>query len=95
MTKDASVFFDESGYTGPDILNSQSPLFSLASVTISEQEAEKIVKSIIKSHRLQCTELKGKILCGKNPKVESILDFLAAIEGRYAISLCEKKCFWP
>ena len=32
------LYFDESGYTGPDLVNSKQPYFSLASIRITDEE---------------------------------------------------------
>lgn len=40
------LYFDEAGYTGPDLTNTQQPYFTLASVCVSEEEAEQIKADI-------------------------------------------------
>ena len=32
------LYFDESGYTGPDLINSKQPYFSLASIRMTDEE---------------------------------------------------------
>lgn len=36
------LYFDEAGYTGPDLTNTTQPYFTMASVCISDEEAEQI-----------------------------------------------------
>jgi hypothetical protein len=33
------VFLDEAGYTGPDLINAEQPMYILASTIIDEKEA--------------------------------------------------------
>lgn len=40
------LYFDESGYTGPDLVNSKQPYFSLASIRITDEEIAQIKKDI-------------------------------------------------
>ena len=46
-----TVYFDESGYTGGDLLNSDQPIFSVASTIISDSESEHILKSSFPNYR--------------------------------------------
>ena len=39
------IYFDESGYTGSDFLNSKQPVFSVASIDIEESDAHAILKA--------------------------------------------------
>lgn len=41
------IYFDESGHTGPDLLNIDQPIFLLSSVNISEDQCEKICKTYL------------------------------------------------
>jgi len=43
---DPTVAFDESGYTGEDLLNQSQPLFTLASVRLDESEADRLLASV-------------------------------------------------
>ena len=40
------LYFDESGYTGADLVNSKQPYFSLASIRITDEEIAKNKKDI-------------------------------------------------
>ena len=40
------LYFDESGYTGADLVNSKQPYFSLASIRITDEEIAQIKKDI-------------------------------------------------
>ena len=38
------LYFDEAGYTGPDLTNSNQPYFSLASIRMTNEEIAQIKK---------------------------------------------------
>ena len=40
------LYFDESGYTGPDLTNSKQPYFSLASIRMTDEEIAQIKKEV-------------------------------------------------
>lgn len=43
-TATKTLFFDESGYTGYDLLNPDQPIFCIASSDIGDQEAQAILE---------------------------------------------------
>jgi len=59
-----SVFLDESGFTGPDLLSSDQPWVSYAAVAIEPEEASSIVAEVTSRHRnlMQSGELKASTL---------------------------------
>ena len=40
------LYFDESGYTGADLVNSKQPYFSLASIRITDEEIAQIKEEV-------------------------------------------------
>ena len=40
------LYFDEAGYTGPDLTNSKQPYFSLASIRMTDEEIARMKKDI-------------------------------------------------
>ncbi len=57
------ISFDESGFTGPDLLNEQQPYFVYASHDLSTQEASEFLKQLkadfgLQSHEMKATRLK-------------------------------------
>ena len=40
------LYFDEAGYTGPDLTNQDHPYFTLASIRLTDDEVEKMKKDI-------------------------------------------------
>lgn len=53
------ISFDESGYTGPDLLNEDQPYFVYASHDLSEQEASEFLEKLKADFGLQGRELKA------------------------------------
>ncbi len=90
-TESQEVFFDESGFTGANLLNIDQPFFSYAAVAFNETEAEAIVKGLRNKYSLQGRELKfAKIK--KHSKAKFIIeDFLQAIQGRASFTCFDKK----
>jgi hypothetical protein len=39
------LFLDESGYTGPDLIDAEQPVFTLASTNVGEAEARALLES--------------------------------------------------
>jgi hypothetical protein len=64
MTEVHTIYFDESGFTGNDLLNDDQPVFVYASVAIEPSQAEDIIAEMISRFRLQGDELKGSNLVG-------------------------------
>ena len=54
------LFFDESGFTGPRLLDQDQRFFSYASVAITEDEAWRIIRDARSKHPVQMPELKWK-----------------------------------
>ena len=40
----AELFVDESGYTGPDLIGQEQPVFTLASTNVREAEARSLLR---------------------------------------------------
>lgn len=53
MKKVKTIYFDESGYTGPDLLNPDQPFFCVVSTDIEEGTAEEILKRSFPKYRGQ------------------------------------------
>ena len=85
------IYFDESGFTGNNLLHERQNYFAYASVSTEPEEAEGLVSKIIKDYRVQGTELKGKNLVRFNKGRHAIDEMLSHYEGRVKISLSDKK----
>ncbi len=69
-----TIFLDESGYTGQDLLNIDQPIFVLATLHYSEIESQRMKESVFK--KVASSELKYNTL-RKRPYI--VLDFLEEI----------------
>jgi uncharacterized protein DUF3800 len=70
------VFLDESGYTGPDLMNRDQPVFVLASTVIGHGEASTILRECFGNAQ---KELKYTKLSRSRHGRNQILAFLAAL----------------
>ena len=73
----AELFLDEAGYTGPDLINREQPVFTLASTSISEAEARSLMDSCFGARQ---GEVKFANLAKSNRGRAQIVDFLRAID---------------
>lgn len=87
------IYCDESGFTGENLLHDEQTIFSYASISCDEIEAEEFAKYIIKKYKIQTTELKGtNLLTQKSGKgKEAILEILRHFNGKYKVSIHNKK----
>jgi hypothetical protein len=86
-----NIYFDESGFTGNNLLHPQQTIFSYASVCVEHEEAHDFVGSIIKRYNVQNGELKGRNLLKYNKGRKAISEILAHFQGRMKASVSEKK----
>ena len=59
VVKIIPIYCDESGFTGENLLHDEQIIFSYASISCDEIEAEEFAKYIIKKYKIQTAELKG------------------------------------
>jgi Protein of unknown function (DUF3800) len=88
---------DESGHTGPDLLQKDQRYFAYASVAISDVEAYDIIQKVRAAHPVQMPELKARALMGSERDRRLIATLLTEIEGRYIVSINDKLlalCGW-
>lgn len=91
MKKHANVYFDESGFTGNRLLDSQQPIFSYAAVVIEDEEANALVDQIIKKYNIQNGEIKGGQLVKKIKGRRAIDEILESLNGKMKVSVSDKK----
>jgi uncharacterized protein DUF3800 len=72
------VFFDESGYTGEDLINKDQPVFVLASTILDDSEAKVIVQDIFKG--VQAQELKHSSLKKTFSGQRRLIEFLKVLK---------------
>lgn len=87
----AIIHFDESGFTGNNLLHKQQKIFCYASVECPHEEAEAFVEYIIQKYRIQNGEIKsGNLLKGVKGK-RAIDEIIQQFKGRFKISVSDKK----
>ena len=85
------IYFDESGFTGNNLLNEKQNYFAYGSVATNPDEAKEVVARIMKQYGVQGGELKGKNLVKYNRGRRAMDDILTHFEGRVKISISDKK----
>jgi hypothetical protein len=73
----AELFLDESGYTGPDLINAEQPVFTLASTHIGETEARSLLKSCFGDRQ---GEIKYSRLIKSARGQSQIVDFVRTLD---------------
>jgi hypothetical protein len=86
-----NIYFDESGFTGNNLLSSEQAYFTYASVASSDNEAKEIVEYLVYQYKLQGRELKGGNLVKTERGRKAIEDVLCYYSGRIKIFTSEKK----
>ena len=87
----AILHFDESGFTGNNLLHKQQKIFCYASVECPHQEAQDFVEHIIKKYSIQNGEIKGgKLLKGVKGK-RAVDEIIQHFKGRFKVSVSDKK----
>ncbi|MBI2853022.1 MAG: DUF3800 domain-containing protein [Chloroflexi bacterium] len=89
--KPTEVFFDESGFTGNNLLSRDQPAFVYASVAIDPDQASRLLSEMSRRFRLQGNELKGTNLIGHKRGQEAIYWLLKQCEGISCIAVSNKK----
>lgn len=91
MEESQEIFFDESGFTGNDLLNDHQPVFVYASVAIKPSQAEKLVTEMASRFCLQGNELKGSNLVSRPKGKEAILWLIEKCKDIACIVIANKK----
>lgn len=91
MDDTLEIYCDESGYTGPDLLQDQQPHFSYAGVAVSLEEARDLIARIRRDHLIANPELKATDLIRTETGLHAILDVLKAVEGRFVFVFFHKR----
>lgn len=86
-----SIFFDESGFTGNNLLHREQTIFSYASVAADSKHAENFVRYLIKTYNIQNSELKGKNLIKYSKGRKAILELITEFDGCIKVTIYNKK----
>lgn len=85
------IYFDESGYTGNNLLHANQKFFAYASVAINDTEAKEFVEGIVRKYGIQNGELKGSKLVKFSKGRKAVDEIFQQFEGRIKISISDKK----
>ncbi|WP_422155723.1 DUF3800 domain-containing protein [Vreelandella titanicae] len=87
----AILHFDESGFTGNNLLHKRQKIFCYASLECPHDEAKKITEHIIAKYHIQNGEIKGgKLLKGVRGK-RAVDEIIQYFKGRFKVSVSDKK----
>jgi len=90
-TSPCLISCDEAGFTGPELLNEDQPVFAYAAVDLTPAEAQSIVDATRAKHRIKAPELKSKVL-RKRPNWAAIAaDVAQENEGRALVIAFDKR----
>lgn len=85
------IYFDESGFTGNNLLHPHQRLFAYASVATDDAEAKDLVEELINKYGIQNGELKGSKLVKFNKGRKAIDEIFNHFDGRLKVSISDKK----
>lgn len=85
------IYFDESGYTGNNLLHPVQKYFSYASVATDDEEAKDFVERLIARYEIQGGELKGSKLVRFNRGRKAIDEVFQHFGDRLKLSISDKK----
>ncbi|MBW4504982.1 MAG: DUF3800 domain-containing protein [Scytonematopsis contorta HA4267-MV1] len=85
------IYCDESGFTGNNLLDSQTPYYSYATVAVSHEEAKEFVERVIKDYKVQANELKFQKLIRYSRGQKAITHILKTFHERMKVVVHHKK----
>lgn len=91
MENNLILYFDESGFTGENLLHEDQTTFAYSSINIDPQEAEAFVMDTIEQHRIQNGELKAVKLIRRDRGKKLIVNILEKFQDKIKISIHDKK----
>src|SRR3954454_25158725 len=84
---------DESGFSGSNLLDAATPIFTHASTDLSLAEATELVEALRSNSRWSLDELKsGALLRGRHAN-EALVWLLSRLEGRAHVEVVDKEYF--
>ncbi|KQT33683.1 hypothetical protein ASG29_06635 [Sphingomonas sp. Leaf412] len=90
MPEPRRIFCDESGQTGPNLLDPQQRLFAYSGVATSDEEAWRLLAAARRDHGVLDDELKATALLKSERGRLFVRDILRAVEGRYSVVVYDK-----
>lgn len=90
--KNKTIYGDEAGFTGENMLDKDQPYFCYSTVALEEKDAESIIEMLRDKYHFQNEqELKGKTLFSRSDSLEITKDLLEAIDGNFITTIDDKK----
>src|SRR5688572_5142394 len=86
-----TVYCDESGFTGEHLLSRDQRFFGYAAVAVEPDEADDLVKRLVRDFRLQGRELKGRNLVRTERGHRAINALLDTVGGRCQVAVHHKE----
>lgn len=86
-----NVYFDESGFTGNNLLDPDQGIFAYASVAADEDDAKTFVNRVARQYKIKNSELKGNRLLRFNGGRKVVDETLQTFRGRLKVSVSDKK----
>ncbi|MCE4059882.1 DUF3800 domain-containing protein [Pandoraea sputorum] len=91
MTEPQKIYFDESGFTGNNLLHPEQKYFAYASVATNDDDAKEFVEHLISKYRVQGGEIKGSKLLKFSRGRKLIDEVLDRYSGNIKVSISDKK----
>ena len=86
-----NIYFDESGFTGDNLLHPDQKFFAYASVATDDEEATAVVERLIAEYGVQNGELKGSKLVKFHRGRKAIDEIFSLFQDRLKVSISDKK----
>lgn len=86
-----NVYFDESGFTGNNLLSKDQPFFSYASVVTDDIESKEFVEYIMQKYSINAGELKGSTLVNSRRLQPAVDEILNRFKGKMRVVVNQKK----
>ncbi len=86
-----TIYFDESGFTGDNLLHPDQEIFVYGSVVCAEKEAKEVVLTLIEKYKIQNGELKGRQLVNSTKGKRAVIEILNHFNGCIRAAVMNKK----
>lgn len=81
---------DESGFTGPHLLDHDQPVFAYAAIDLTNEEAQALIEWIRHKHRIQAPELKSSLLRKRSNWPDIALEIAEKVRARAIVIAFDK-----
>ncbi len=85
-----TVYCDDAGFTGDNLLDAAQPFFAYAAVAIEPKEAAALVAELRSAFNLSSAELKGRLLYGRSIAPELLGRLVDVLGNRVSVALNNK-----